>query len=172
MPGFDSSEVVRGYRVIRCDDERSKGFLGQIVAKISGDWEWSKLALIPAEQIPRRPRARIWLPKMQLEAGRLLKCLKLHNPAIPMEDWVVVKAEEPQKFSQSYLLVINEECLEPLSKVDNKLRFGIRQAKLKIFQAGSKVDEVDEASGLLEDMSIVTTAQQQPQNQDDEGTSG
>lgn len=75
-------------------------------------------------------------------------------PAIPMEDWAVIKAEEPQKNSQSFLLLINEESVEPLRAVDYKLRFGIRHAKLKVFKSGSPVDEVEETGGLLDGMNL------------------
>lgn len=154
LPGFDSSEVVRGYRVIKCEDQYSLDFLGKVVAKISNEWEGSTIGLISAKDIPRRPRARIWLPKMVCDSGKLLKSLQLLNPSIPMSDWSVLKAEAPQKNSTSFLLTINEESIEPLSKLDNKLRFGLRQAKLKIFKAGTKIDAVDETSGLLDDMSL------------------
>ncbi|XP_037957387.1 uncharacterized protein LOC119687206 [Teleopsis dalmanni] len=33
-PGFDSSEVVRGCRVFKCDDQLSKVFLGNCIAKV------------------------------------------------------------------------------------------------------------------------------------------
>ncbi|XP_053968746.1 uncharacterized protein LOC128870176 [Anastrepha ludens] len=39
VPGFDSMEVVRGYRVIKCDDQLSLNFLQTVVGKIQSDWE-------------------------------------------------------------------------------------------------------------------------------------
>lgn len=154
LPCFDSSEVVRGYRVVRCEDQFSRDFLGQIVARISDEWDDSKLGIIPATEIPKRPRARISLPIMKLEAGKLLKCLAMHNPTIPMNDWQVIKKEEPQKCSQSFVLLIDEDSLEPLAKLENRLRFGIRHVKIKIYGQGSQMDDMDEASNLVANMSV------------------
>lgn len=154
VPCFDSSEVVRGYRVIRCADQFSRNFLGRIASKIGYEWEGSRIGLIPANEIPRRPRARIWIPKMEVDGVGLLKCLKLQNPKIPMDNWSVIKKELPLKNSQSFLLMINEECIEPLASVEYKLNFGIRLAKVKIFGATTPIDAVVETEGLMDDMSL------------------
>ncbi|XP_054746198.1 uncharacterized protein LOC129250616 [Anastrepha obliqua] len=64
VPGFDSIDVVCGYRVIKCNDQLSLVFLHTVAVKIQNDWEGLKLTLIPASGIPLRPRARIWIPNM------------------------------------------------------------------------------------------------------------
>lgn len=77
-----------------------------------------------------------------------------------MDDWAVIRAEEPQKNSLSFLLLINEECLGALEEADHKLRFGIRYAKLKIFRSTGPVDDVDDVistNKLLEDLAIDNT---------------
>ncbi|XP_037932561.1 uncharacterized protein LOC119667345 [Teleopsis dalmanni] len=57
-PGFDSLEVVRGCRVFKCDDQLSKVFLGNCIAKVSDACEGLRLKPIPANDIPRRPSVR------------------------------------------------------------------------------------------------------------------
>ncbi|XP_054746049.1 uncharacterized protein LOC129250452 [Anastrepha obliqua] len=150
VPGFDSMEVVRGYRVIKCDDQLSLNFLQTVVGKIQSDWEGLRLKLIPASEIPRRPRARIWIPNMEFEAKQLIPYLQAHNRTVPMDDWSIIKAEAPQKNSVSFLLQISEESIEPLGKVDNKLRFGVRKTQLKIFRSANPEDEQDEVDGANE----------------------
>lgn len=148
-PLFDSDEVCRGCRVIKCADEFSRGFLEKCVDKVSNAWEGLSLRLIPASEIPRRPRARIWLPKMKLDSKRIIQCLKLQNPAVPMDDWSVIKMEEPQKNSSTVLLLISNESLGALEKQQFKLRFGLRMAKLKVFPASSAPDDNLEELGDL-----------------------
>ncbi|XP_017474332.1 PREDICTED: uncharacterized protein LOC108364958 [Rhagoletis zephyria] len=156
LPSFDSAEVVRGYRVVKCEDQLSKVFLEKRLASISDAWEGLRLKLIPAGDIPRRPRARIWLPRVEMDSAALLKYLRTHNREIPMDDWVILKAEESQTTSMSFLLLIGEESIEPLEKADCLLRFGIRRAKVKIFRANDAEEEepdvVDDANKLLEGM--------------------
>ncbi|XP_054744488.1 uncharacterized protein LOC129248903 [Anastrepha obliqua] len=150
VPGFDSMEVVRGYRVIKCDDQLSLNFLQTVVGKIQSDWEGLRLKLILASEIPRRPRARIWIPNIEFEAKQLSPYLQAHNRTVPMDDWSIIKAEAPQKNSVSFLLQISEESIEPLGKVDNKLRFGVRKTQLKIFRSANPEDEQDEVDGANE----------------------
>ncbi|XP_055840384.1 uncharacterized protein LOC129908042 [Episyrphus balteatus] len=136
-PSFDSGEMLRGYRVIKCEDVFSRDFLSKSVAEVSNKWDGLKLKLIPAKEIPRQPLARIWLPLMSIKPSgpELIRSLQKLNPLIAMHDWVVIKAEEPQKNSASYLLRICEASRGALEKADFKLRFGIRNAKIKILQS-------------------------------------
>lgn len=144
-PTFDSSLVIRGCRVIKCDNLASKDFLTQCIAKISNAWEGLRLKLIPAGEIPWRPRARIWLPKLSgLSNDKFIQVLKMQNPLVNMDEWQVLRAEKPNKNSMSYLLLIKEDNIEDLEKLGNKLKFGIRHAKMKIFLNTATEEEVDE----------------------------
>ena len=70
-----------------------------------------------------------------------------------MEDCVGFKHECTRGNSQSLLLPISDECLLPLKTCGYKLKFGLRYARVKVFQATSG-DDVDETGGLLEDLQI------------------
>ena len=66
--------------------------------------------------------------------------------------------EEPRGQSQSFLLIITEESLEPLKVCDYKLRLGVLHARVKVFQSGGGT-EVDETSGMLKDMQLEAEAE-------------
>ncbi|KAH8265714.1 hypothetical protein KR038_010729, partial [Drosophila bunnanda] len=85
-PSFDSSETVRGLRVIRCDDGFSRSFLEESVATISNKWNGLRIRLVHAREILRRPKARIWLPKGQSDHKRVLQCPRAQNPDVHTED--------------------------------------------------------------------------------------
>jgi len=85
-------------------DEGSRLFLVECIAKISDAWDGLKIKLIPARDIPRRPRARIWLSKRQTDHDKLIQTLRVMNPGIKIDDWVVLTAEQVMKASQAFLL--------------------------------------------------------------------
>lgn len=154
-PSFDSGEMLRGYKVIRCADDFSRDFLGKGVAKISNDWKGLKLKLIPAREVPRKPLARILLPLMSIKptGAELIRSLQRLNPRIPMNDWVVIKTEEPRKNSAVYLLRICEDSRKALEEAQCKLRFGIKSVSIKILQSqevgptlGDDIVEVDDVT--------------------------
>nr|XP_041630358.1 uncharacterized protein LOC121501894 [Drosophila kikkawai] len=156
-PSFDSSDMVRGHRVIRCDDEFSRDFLADCVARLGKAWKGISIKLVPARDIPRRPRARIWLPKGLSSHERVIKTLRAMNKGVDMEDWAILKAEREMKTSQPYLFLINQRCLEQLKAADNKVRYGIRKAKVKVFLDEPDdilEDEVEDANKLLDDLAI------------------
>ncbi|XP_070075711.1 uncharacterized protein [Drosophila takahashii] len=72
IPSFDSSDMVRKHRVIKCDDSLSRSFLAECIDKIENAWDGLSIRLVHAREIPRRPRARIWLPKEQTDQGKVL----------------------------------------------------------------------------------------------------
>ncbi|XP_073841147.1 uncharacterized protein [Musca autumnalis] len=127
VPHFVASEFHRGYRVIKCMDEFSKEFLERCMAKISDGWEDISLRLIPAQEIPMRPRARAWLPKIDCDGPKLLQGLAKINKDVPMDDWSLI-ATEPHNnnnnsTSMSLVLSITEAGVEALERVGNKLFF-------------------------------------------------
>ncbi|XP_017041603.1 uncharacterized protein LOC108088369 isoform X2 [Drosophila ficusphila] len=140
IPSFDSSDVIRGHRVIKCDDGFSKIFLSECVASIGHNWDGLRIRLVHVSEIPLRPRARIYLPKGQTDHKRILSCLRAQNVEVDMADWVVLRAEETLSTSQPFLLLINHHCLPQLEAVDYKVRYGIRMAKVKIFLAEGDED--------------------------------
>nr|XP_041633526.1 uncharacterized protein LOC121503289 [Drosophila kikkawai] len=143
-PSFDSSDMVRGHRV-------------DCVARLGKAWKGISIKLVPARDIPRRPRTRIWLPKGLSSHERVLKTLRAMNKGVDMEDWAILKAEKEMKSSQPYLFLINQRCLEQLTAADNKVRYGIRKAKVKVFLDEPDdilEDEVEDANKLLDDLAI------------------
>ncbi|XP_073819713.1 uncharacterized protein [Musca autumnalis] len=159
VPHFDSSEVHRGYRVIKCMDEFSKGFLEKCIAKISDAWEDISLRLIPAQDIPMRPRARVWLPKIDCDGPKLLQGLAKMNKDVPMDEWSVIAIEPPNNNSMSLVLSITEAGVEALERLGNKLFFGVREAKVKILRPLGPNGEddgvdVDDAEKLLDNMQL------------------
>lgn len=57
-----------------------------------------------------------------------------------MSDWLVLKKE---KTCQTYLLLFNEECIEPLSWANFELRLGICQANVKRISVGYTNGKLD-----------------------------
>ena len=50
-----------------------------------------------------------------------------------MDDWAVIRQEEPRGHSQSFLVIITEESLEPLKVCDYKIQLEGRHGRMKIF---------------------------------------
>lgn len=132
VPSFDSSDVVRGHRVIRCEDGFSKVFLSDCVAAISNSWHDMRIKLVHVSDVPFAPQARIWLPTGQTDHNRIMICLRAQNLNVDMSDWSILRAEEVMEISQSFLLLINRRCIPQLDAVDYKLRYGIRMAQIQL----------------------------------------
>ncbi|XP_017473783.1 PREDICTED: uncharacterized protein LOC108364564 [Rhagoletis zephyria] len=141
IPRFDSEEVIRGHRVIRCEDEFSKEFLRRSITEISDAWLGLKLKLIPAKDIPTRPRARIWLPNMRMDRAKLLQYIAIMNPRVPMTNWSVLKFEDVKAVSQPVLFLITEESAKVLEELGCRIHFGVRHAKVKIFRGREPDDD-------------------------------
>lgn len=140
-PRFYTSEIHRGYRIIRCTDALSGELLGKFIAKISDAWDGLNLKLIQAKDIPMRPRARVWLPKVAAESRMVFEYLRLMNPEVPMDDWTMIHMEDSGNNSMSMVLSISESSVSALEAAEFKLFFGVGQAKVKIL--GNKSSGAD-----------------------------
>lgn len=84
---------------------------------------------------------------------------QVQNPDVPMDDWTIIKEEQPQNNSMTFLLAISEEGVVALEKQDHKLFFGVREAKVKVFRPqgpdGGDVDDIDSANMVLDKMQLV-----------------
>uniref|UniRef100_B3P5B7 GG11994 n=1 Tax=Drosophila erecta TaxID=7220 RepID=B3P5B7_DROER len=139
VPSFDSSDVIRGHRVIRCVDGFSKIFLAACIDTIGDSWDGMRIRLVHVSDIPWRPQARIWLPHGQMDHNRILICLRAQNLDIDMSDWSILRAEEITKTSQTFLLLINRRCLPQLEAADYKVRYGIRMTRIKVMLSQTDV---------------------------------
>nr|XP_041632376.1 uncharacterized protein LOC121502734 [Drosophila kikkawai] len=104
-----------------------------------------------------RPTTFVKTAKKFSEGERVIKTLRAMNKGVDMEDWAILKAEREMKTSQPYLFLINQRCLEQLKAADNKVRYGIRKAKVKVFLDEPDdilEDEVEDANKLLDDLAI------------------
>ncbi|XP_043654848.1 uncharacterized protein LOC122621156 [Drosophila teissieri] len=139
VPSFDSSDVIRGHRVIRCADGYSKIFLEACVVTIGDLWDGLRIRLVHVSDIPWRPQARIWLPHGQTDHNRILICLRAQNLDVDMSDWSILRAEDIWKTSQAFLLLINRRCLPQLEALEYKVRYGIRMARIEVYLSETAV---------------------------------
>lgn len=75
-------------------------------------WECVKLKIVSYDEISKKPVPRIWLPKIRTDKNKLT------------DD------------SKHFLSRINKESLQELKKADYKVRFEVRDAKVKLFRSG------------------------------------
>lgn len=78
---------------------------------------------------------------------------------------MVIKEKESQANSQTFLLGINEMCLEALKKADYKVWFGVRNAVVKV---DNDLDQVGAATDLSKKIKIDgPTGANEPHTQSD-----
>ncbi|XP_041632433.1 uncharacterized protein [Drosophila kikkawai] len=114
-------------------------------------------AMVRGNQGHPKETQSIWLPKGLPSHERVLKTLRAMNKKVDMKDWAILKAEGEKKSSQPYLFLINQRCLEQPKAADNKVRYGIRKANVKIFLDEPDdilEDEVEDPNKLLDDLAI------------------
>ncbi|KAL7724109.1 hypothetical protein ACLKA6_019109 [Drosophila palustris] len=83
-------------KVIACDDNRSAELYKAAVSNLGEVYPGAKLAAVDWEEVPVKPRARMWFPSTIKEPEQLLRMLQRCNPSLPTHDWRVAKIEETQ----------------------------------------------------------------------------
>ncbi|KAM8701603.1 hypothetical protein ACLKA7_005031, partial [Drosophila subpalustris] len=66
------------------------------------------------EEVPVKPRTRMWFPSTIKEPEQLLKMLQRSNPSLPTHDWRVAKIEETPGPTHQAVIILNKESLTPI----------------------------------------------------------
>ncbi|KAM8702671.1 hypothetical protein ACLKA7_000801 [Drosophila subpalustris] len=101
-------------KVIACDDSRSAELYRAAVANVGEVYPGAKLAAVNWEEVPVRPRARMWIPSAIKEPEKLLTMLQRCNPNLPTQDWRVAKIEEMPGPTNQAVIILNKVSLAPI----------------------------------------------------------
>ncbi|KAM8701318.1 hypothetical protein ACLKA7_001901, partial [Drosophila subpalustris] len=94
-----------------CDDNRSAELYKAAVASAGEVYPGAKLEAVNWDEVPVRPRARMWIPSTLKEPEQLLKMLQRCNIGLPTHDWRVI--------------ILNKESLAPIDAAGGELNFAV-----------------------------------------------
>lgn len=128
-------------KIVACADEKSLEVYKLVISSLGEIWPGAQLDVVPRDQIPSRPRARVWLPVAPSAPGDILSIMRFSNPELPTGNWKVAKLEEAKGDSRQAILVLNQESLPSLVRTKGVIGYGFSSITLKIYKK-------DEEQGL------------------------
>ncbi|XP_036329760.1 uncharacterized protein LOC118741893 [Rhagoletis pomonella] len=138
-------------KLIACEDHRSAQLYRLAVSKVGEVWPGAKLEAVNKEDIPSRPRARVWIPARPAEPERIERIFRSCNKDLPSHNWRVGKIEDPVENRRQVLLILNAESLAPLAQKYWTVRFGFNDATIRIYRSDEPrldLSEESDKSGL------------------------
>ncbi|KAL7726321.1 hypothetical protein ACLKA6_010227 [Drosophila palustris] len=137
-------------KVIACDDSRSAELYRAAVANVGEVYPGAKLAAVNWEDVPVRPRARMWIPSTIKEPEKLLTMIQRCNPNLPTQDWRVAKIEEmPGPTNQAVIILI--------------LNFGFSSVFIRVYKSDAAVGSVPSDKPVEEDITSELEAPERPE---------
>ena len=121
-------------KLMACADSRSAVLFRKAIDEVGEVWPGAKLAAVGRDEIPSRPRARVWLPTEPANLDEVLKIIQAGNPALPTGNWKIVRQEEAKGSHRQAVMVINGESLAPLAKAEGVINFGFGAITLKVYK--------------------------------------
>ncbi|KAL7723518.1 hypothetical protein ACLKA6_008711 [Drosophila palustris] len=157
-------KVVSGnVKVIACDDNRSADLYKAAVATVGEVYQGAKLAAVDWEEIPVRPRARMWFPSTIKEPEQLLKMLQRCNPSLPTHDWRVAKIEESPGPTHQAVIILNKESLAPIDPAGGELNFGFSSVFIRVYKSDAAVSGAPSDKPVVEDIAAELEAPERPE---------
>ncbi|KAM8702304.1 hypothetical protein ACLKA7_007646 [Drosophila subpalustris] len=157
-------KVVSGnVKVIACDDNRSADLYKAAVATVGEVYQGAKLAAVDWEEIPVRPRARMWFPSTIKEPEQLLKMLQRCNPSLPTHDWRVAKIEESPGPTHQAVIILNKESLAPIDAAGGELNFGFSSVFIRVYKSDAAVSGAPSDKPVVEDIAAELEAPERPE---------
>ncbi|XP_054746638.1 uncharacterized protein LOC129251300 [Anastrepha obliqua] len=133
-------------KLIACEDTRSATLYRLAVKNIGEVWPGAKLDAVSKDEIPSRPRARVWIPAKPAEPSKIEEIFKSCNRDLPTHNWKVGRIEEPVEDRRQVMLILNGESLGPLAQKNNVVRFGFVDATIRIYRSDEPALNSDEES--------------------------
>ncbi|XP_054085766.1 uncharacterized protein LOC128921643 [Zeugodacus cucurbitae] len=128
------------HKLVRCADERSASLYKEAVSLVGEVWKGAKLEAVAKEELPLRPRARVWLPAEPFTSGEIEEILRYCNPSLPVQDWKVIRLEKTQEPYRQALILLNKESVGPLSDVKGVISYGFEKVVLRVLPTDAKAD--------------------------------
>ncbi|KAM8718963.1 hypothetical protein ACLKA7_011635 [Drosophila subpalustris] len=150
-------------KVIACDDSRSAELYRAAVANVGEVYPGAKLAAVNWEDVPVRPRARMWIPSTIKEPEKLLTMLQRCNPNLPTQDWRVAKIEEMPGPTNQAVIILNKESLAPIDAAGGELNFGFSSVFIRVYKSDAAVGSVPSDKPVEEDITSELEAPERPE---------
>ncbi|KAH8323926.1 hypothetical protein KR074_003158, partial [Drosophila pseudoananassae] len=125
-------------KVIDCQDARSVETYKRMVASLGVVYPGAKLAAVDWDEIPSKPRARVWLTEKPADAKTILTMLRMCNPTLSTADWRVAKVEKAEGLRRQVVLILNEETVKALERTEHRLKYGFEHVSARIYKSDAK----------------------------------
>ncbi|XP_053960110.1 uncharacterized protein LOC128864462 [Anastrepha ludens] len=119
-------------KLIRCADQRSADLYTLAINRLGQLWPGACLDVVLREDIPKRPKARAWIPDFHIDPEEVLELIKLGNPELPTSGWKVVKIGQSDGNRRLAVIILNEESLTPLAKQKWRINYGFQALTLHL----------------------------------------
>ncbi|XP_039968395.1 uncharacterized protein LOC120780191 [Bactrocera tryoni] len=128
------------HKLTSCADERSAILYKKAVSLVGEVWKGARLEAVAKEDLPLRPRARIWLPAEPSTPSEIEETLRYSNPSLPTQDWRVLRLERTDEPYQQALIMLNTESIGPLSNTKEAISYGFDMVVLKVLPSDARAD--------------------------------
>ncbi|XP_049310043.1 uncharacterized protein LOC125778003 [Bactrocera dorsalis] len=128
------------HKLTRCADERSAILYKKAVSLVGEVWKGARLVAVDKEDLPLRPRARVWLPPEPSTAKEIEEILRYCNPTLPAHDWRVLRLERTDEPYRQALIMLNAESIGPLSRTKGAISYGFEMVVLKVLPTDARAD--------------------------------
>ncbi|KAH8321122.1 hypothetical protein KR074_010175, partial [Drosophila pseudoananassae] len=125
-------------KVIACQDAKSVETYKRMVASLGEVYPGAKLVAVDWDEIPRKPRVRVWLTEKPADPKTILTMLRMCNPTLPTADWRVAKVEEAEGLRRKVVLTLNEETVKALERTEHRLKYGFEHVSVRIYKSDAK----------------------------------
>ncbi|KAL7741810.1 hypothetical protein ACLKA6_012036 [Drosophila palustris] len=149
-------------KVIACDDNRSAELYKAAVSNLGEVYPGAKLAAVDWEEVPVKPRARMWFPSTIKEPEQLLRMLQRCNPSLPTHDWRVAKIEETPGPTHQAVIILNKESLAPIDAAGGELNFGFSSVFIRVYKSDAAVGDALPDKPVEEDIVAELEAPERP----------
>lgn len=132
-PQFEGSRYTGGIIWITCANEHTKDWLKKSVESMGKLWEELDLTVVEAKDLPKRPKALVWIPGTP-EEGDVRTRLERQNPGLKTKDWHKL-SNKTEKDGTILAFSMDGASYRILEQARFKAYYGLRTVTFKPIQS-------------------------------------
>ena len=142
------------FKTIACSDAQSAEAYKKMVAGLGEVFPGARLEAVNWDQIPRRPRASVWLTHEPSSPKDILDLLGFCNPQLRVKEWNILRVMEPVGKKREVILSVDEDTVRHLKTGDGRVVYGGGRVFVRVYkQDSNSIRELTPADAAMEELS-------------------
>lgn len=141
---FDRAAWQKVIKIVGCCNQDSFNFMIHCIQNISSDFPGIQLDTMPAEDLPLRTIAHLWIPPPVPQDKSVLSFLHMQNT--DLKSWQLLESKkwrENEEGGKEYKFMVDKELTKKIEIMEGAIKFGLGNLRVNMADVWRGINQKD-----------------------------